>query len=390
MVHDTAAKRVFLYGGRDSRGPSFEFWDAVVTASPTSPLPVSVTPSQTSGAQTTLVARYRHAGGASQIAHALMLVNGSLNGAGGVYLTYVAATNSLFLRNDTDTAWAGAVVGSAGTLSNGQVTIDLAGVSVSTSGTDLVLRVPVVFRPSFNGPKNIYLEAFDPGGAAPAGWLHKGTFFVNAGNSTPQMVSVDPGSGTGLSRTFTFLFRDPNGVNDLQQTYALINREVERSRRARTCTTCRATNLIYLRNDADTALLGGVTPGVNVVLANSQVSINVAQASVVRSATDIALALPMTFSASFSGAKNIWMFGVDSSNAAPSQWVQVGSWTVGAPRARDITVFRPGNGTWYSLNGASNWTTTAEYQWGVNGDVPVRADFDGDDRPDLVSIDRRI
>lgn len=385
MVHDIAAQRVFLYGGRDNLGPSFELWDAVVTASSTStsPLPVSVTPPQTGGAQATFVARYRHAGGASQIGYALMLINRSVSGAGGVYVTYVSATNSLFLRNDNDTAWAGASVGSVGSLSNAQVTIDLAGVSVSTSGTDLMLRVPVVFQPSFNGPKNIYLEALDPVGTSPGGWLLKGTFFVNSGNSAPQMVSVGPSFGTGLSRTFTFIYRDPNGANDLQQTYALINREVNGSGAAYVYYVP-ATNLIYLRNDADTAFLGGAAPGANVVLANSQVSINLAQASVVRSATDITLALPMTFSASFGGAKNIWLYGVDSAGAAPSQWVQVGTWTVGAPRLRDISVFRPSNGTWYSINGDSNWTTISEYQWGVTGDVPVRADFDGDGKPDLV------
>jgi hypothetical protein len=202
LVQDAAAHRVFLYGGRDSRGPSFEFWDAVVTSSATSPVPISVTPSQGTGAQATLVAHYRHAGGASQIANALMLVNGSVNSAGGGYLSYVAATNTLHLRNDTDTAWSGGAVGSAGVLSNGQVTIGLAGVSVSLSGTDLVLRVPIAFQPSFNGLKNIYLMALDPGGAAPAGWLHKGTFLVNAGLTPPtNLVAQTNGLSVALSWT---------------------------------------------------------------------------------------------------------------------------------------------------------------------------------------------
>ncbi len=131
-----------------------------------------------------------------------MLVNGSVNGAGGGYLSYVAATNTLHLRNDTDTAWSGGVVGSAGVLSNGQVTIGLAGVSVSLSGNDLVLRVPIVFPPSFNGLKNIYLMALDPGGAAPAGWLHKGTFLVDAGLTPPtNLVAQTNGLSVALSWT---------------------------------------------------------------------------------------------------------------------------------------------------------------------------------------------
>ncbi|HEX5216125.1 MAG TPA: kelch repeat-containing protein [Vicinamibacterales bacterium] len=383
MVYNSAARRVLLYGGRDSRGPSYELWGAVAAASAISPVPISVTPSQGGGAQTTLVARYRHAGGAGQIAHARVIVNSNLAGANALYLDYTAASNTLALRNVADTAWTAGVVGSAGVLSNGLVSIDLAGVSVSTSATDLVLQVPVIFQPAFNGPKNIYLQALDSGGAAPAGWLHAGTFFVNAGNSAPQAISVSPNSGSGTTRTFTFVYRDANGASDLQHAFVLIKHDLSGGGGGVYVYYQPSSNLIFLRNDADTAWLGGVAPGANVVLANSQVSINIAQASAVKSATDVALSLPMTFTANFAGAKNVWLFAYDASNATPGQWVQVGTWTAGQ-RLRDITVFRPGNGTWYSIDGASNWTIGTEYQWGTNGDIPVRADFDGDDRPDLV------
>jgi hypothetical protein len=52
----------------------------------------------------------------------------------------------------------------------------------------------------------------------------------------------------------------------------------------------------------------------------------------------------------------------------------------------DLVVYRPGNGTWYvrlssSNFGYANWTS---YQWGLPGDIPVPADFDGDGKTDLA------
>jgi hypothetical protein len=47
-----------------------------------------------------------------------------------------------------------------------------------------------------------------------------------------------------------------------------------------------------------------------------------------------------------------------------------------------VAVFRPSTGTWYTSNllGAP----TIGQQWGANGDIPVPADYDGDDRTDFA------
>ncbi|NJO84226.1 MAG: VCBS repeat-containing protein [Blastochloris sp.] len=48
----------------------------------------------------------------------------------------------------------------------------------------------------------------------------------------------------------------------------------------------------------------------------------------------------------------------------------------------DLAVWRPSNGTWYIQY---SWTlTTFTKQWGLNGDVPVSGDFDGDDVADMA------
>jgi hypothetical protein len=50
----------------------------------------------------------------------------------------------------------------------------------------------------------------------------------------------------------------------------------------------------------------------------------------------------------------------------------------------DLTVFRPSNGTWYTSLSSTSFTTSNSYQWGLAGDVPTNADFDGDGKADLA------
>ena len=48
----------------------------------------------------------------------------------------------------------------------------------------------------------------------------------------------------------------------------------------------------------------------------------------------------------------------------------------------DATVFRPSQGTWFTLNSGSG--SVSINQFGLDGDVPVDGDFDGDGRADLA------
>jgi hypothetical protein len=385
MVYDTAARRLVLYGGRDVRGVSPELWTGNVTSSSAWPAPILVTPSQGQGPSATFTAVFRHAGGESQIREVLFLVNSALTGAQGAYLMYSLASNTLSLRNDADSAWSSGVVGTSGVLSNSQVSIDLASTAVFTSATDATLSLPLIFRGAFNGAKNIYMAADDLAGASPVGWQVKGTFLVSSGNSTPQMLSVSPASGAGLSQTFTAVYRDANGVNDLQQIYFLVNSSSSGANAA-LLYYVPASNLLYLRNDADTDWGTGVVPGSAGVLANSQVTVDVTDASVVKTATDLTLTVPLTFNPGFAGARTLYLFAVDFAGAHPSLYQPLGTFTVSqsAPPSADVVVYRPSDGTWNALTGASGWVGNVSYQWGVPGDQPLRADFDGDGKPDLA------
>jgi hypothetical protein len=47
-------------------------------------------------------------------------------------------------------------------------------------------------------------------------------------------------------------------------------------------------------------------------------------------------------------------------------------------------VYRPYNGTWFSLLSSQNYTTFLMTAWGAPADTPVMGDYDGDGKADLV------
>ena len=52
-------------------------------------------------------------------------------------------------------------------------------------------------------------------------------------------------------------------------------------------------------------------------------------------------------------------------------------------RKTDIAVFRPSSGTWFIIP-SSNPSAPLIRQWGTQGDTPVQADFDGDGKTDIA------
>jgi RHS repeat-associated protein len=88
-------------------------------------------------------------------------------------IRYTAGSHTLSLRNDTDTAWSTAAVGSAAGLQNSQCAVDTAAAGASGTGDTLVVNVPVLFASSYAGFKNIYMYASSVSGPV-SGWQDKG------------------------------------------------------------------------------------------------------------------------------------------------------------------------------------------------------------------------
>ena len=50
----------------------------------------------------------------------------------------------------------------------------------------------------------------------------------------------------------------------------------------------------------------------------------------------------------------------------------------------ELHVFRPSNGTWYVRYSALGYAGNDTFQWGLPGDIPISADFDGDGKIELT------
>src|SRR5688572_13206558 len=163
-----------------------------------------------------------------------------------------------------------------------------------------------------------------------------GSWTVSSANAAPAAVSVTPLSGSGSSRTFSFIFSDPNGFADLSSVRVIVHSQIQGASSCYLYYT-RHANKLYLHNDPATALLGPLTPGISGTVQNSQCSVNAASSSVSSSSTNLTLNLAMSFTGGYSGTKSVFGFATDQAGL-DSGWQTLGSWTVSSVNAAPSAV----------------------------------------------------
>src|SRR5260370_25921563 len=104
-----------------------------------------------------------------------------LVGNNACYVQYTRATNTVQLINDAGTGYVGSggTLGGAGTLSNGQCTLNLGSSSTSGSGNNLTVNLALIFTPAFNGAKTVSMNV-NNNETVSSGWQAKGTWTVPA------------------------------------------------------------------------------------------------------------------------------------------------------------------------------------------------------------------
>jgi hypothetical protein len=214
-----------------------------------------------------------------------------------------------------------------GTLQNSQCSANVGSSSVSGSGNNLTTNLAITFTSSFAGTQITFMKADDNGGLT-SGWKVLGSWSIPlAVNQPPAVVSVTPGSGSGLGpQTFSFVYSDPNGFAYLNTVSALFSPAGSGSNSCYLLYV-RPVNSLYLLNDAGTSWLGPMTPGAAGTLQNSQCSVNVGGSSVSGSGNNLTTNLAITFTSSFAGTQTTFM-KADDNGGLTSGWKVLGSWSV--------------------------------------------------------------
>jgi len=288
------------------------------------PSVVALTPSSGSGTSQTFSAVFSDPNGYDDLAGAVVIINSSLNGYYACYLIYDPFRSAVALVNDSATAVTLVRLGSTDTAHNSQCTITGSGSSASSSGDMLTLNLALTFYPAFDGTRSIYLYTWDRGGLS-SGPVLAGTWAIGSINRVPSAVSWTPASGSGTGQTFSAVFSDPDGYDDLAGTTIIINSGLN-GYRACYLIYDRGTSTVALVNDEANAITS-VRLGSADKANNSQCALAGAQSSVSLSGTTLTLNLALTFHTAFAGTKNVYLYTRDRAGLDSGAPVR-GVWTV--------------------------------------------------------------
>ena len=256
-----------------------------------------------------------------------VLINFWLDGRYSCYLAYSRPLGVLYLVNDAGTALLPELyLGSAASVSNSQCTVYGTGSSATGSGNTLTLTLNIGFKPAYAGTKIIYLAARDLA-ENNSGWQRLGVWTVpGAASTSPAVAGMTPQRGSGAGpATFTFQFTDNDGWQDLGVVNILVNDWLD-GRNACYLAYSRPLGVLYLVNDAGTALLPELYLGSAGSVSNSQCTVYGTGSSALGSGATLTLTLSMSFTSSFAGNRVVYLAARDVAEHK-SGWQALGSWT---------------------------------------------------------------
>jgi len=143
----------------------------------------------------------------------------------------------------------------------------------------------------------------------------------------PAAVSMSPNPGTDGSQAFTLAYTDPSGPASITSASVLVNAT------PLTASACDvqyspATQLLSLRNDADTGWVGSVPIGTPGMLVNSQCAVDTVSSQATISGNQLLLTVVLTQTHPAVGYQNIFANVSDASSS--SGWGQIGVWGIAA------------------------------------------------------------
>jgi hypothetical protein len=286
---------------------------------------VSLSPNSGTGTTQTFSVVVNDPSGPADLNNIQLLFNTTASRLSACNASYDAYTNTISLYTDAGAGFVGSVTpGSSAQVSNSQCTLSGMGSSHSTSGNTLTLNVALTFTTTFAGQKNAYVYVQGNDGLNNGGWASEGTWTPPA--EPPTVVSLSPNSGTGTTQTFSVVVNDPSGPADLNNIQLLFNTTASR------LSACNvnydaAANTMYLYNDGGAGFVGSVTPGSSAQVSNSQCLLSGMGSSHSTSGNTLTLKVALTFSGTFTGARNAYVYVQGNDGLNNGGWAQWGTWT---------------------------------------------------------------
>ena len=180
-----SALQAALSGGYDG------FLSELYYGSPGPPEPVSVSPDSGAGLSQTFTFLYADSAGGSDIKAAGIVINSTFSDLNGCFLYYSAGgANLLYLLSNAGALGSGMTVGSSGTLSNSQCSVNVGASSAVLAGNALRLNLALTFADGFAGLKNIYMYAQNA--TSNSGWIEDGMWTV-PGSASACSIAIDRG-----------------------------------------------------------------------------------------------------------------------------------------------------------------------------------------------------
>ena len=148
-------------------------------------------------------------------------------------------------------------------------------------------------------------------------------------NRPPSPISANPAYGSALAHTFTFLFSDPDGWQNLGVVNVLINNFLD-GRNACYLAYSRTYGVLFLVDNDGGTLLPALPLNGSGSVSNGQCTVTGAGSSANGSGTTLTLTLNLSFTSTFAGNKVIYMAAGDTAGNN-SGWQALG--TFGVPGA---------------------------------------------------------
>jgi hypothetical protein len=263
-------------------------------------------------------------GGSGFITDVAVLFATSVNTVNACFILYDRIANTLSVSYDNPANGTTELqLGSTGTASNSQCTLNAANSTVVFGTTSIALTLDLTFSSSFSGAKNVYIYGAEAN--SNTGWVQRGTWTVTGG--VPAAVSVSPSSGAGSSLiNFTFTVSDSSAATNLSLLSMLFTTGAPVNNAANECSVLFniPTNSVGLLADngttVNTKYLGSAAN-----LDNSQCAVGYTGFTVSGTVAQFTVQL-LFFPANFGGPKTVYLEANEPSST--TGWVSVGTWTV--------------------------------------------------------------